>query len=243
MWITPVEAGEAKQVTFERHPLSPVGVPVWSPDGKHIAFVKPPTPGEENGLWLVNPDGSGERLVTKGQAGWADWSADSRWLYYWVVLGSRRIEKLAVETGETQVVKTEDARGLAVAPDGKTLYYVAPLRTLSGVSDYEIRVASPERAPGRVLARIPGRRIPDWQLFHPALSRDGKWLAVLLTDGSFTNIWALPTDGSALRPLTRFSGRPTFIARRVSWSSDGRFIFASLGMGDSDIVLLDGVIP
>ena len=36
--------------------------------------------------------------------------------------------------------------------------------------------------------------------------------------------------------------RATFIARRVSWSSDGRAILASVGEGDADIVLLEGLI-
>ena len=32
-----------------------------------------------------------------------------------------------------------------------------------------------------------------------------------------------------------------FIARRVSWSSDGKSILAAVGEGDADVVLLDGV--
>ena len=36
--------------------------------------------------------------------------------------------------------------------------------------------------------------------------------------------------------------RPVFIARRVSWSADSRSIFAAIGEGDADIVLLDGLI-
>ena len=44
----------------------------------------------------------------------------------------------------------------------------------------------------------------------------------------------------------RFSqsyGLLTFIARRVSWTSDGKFLFAAVGDGDSDIVLFAGLIP
>jgi hypothetical protein len=36
--------------------------------------------------------------------------------------------------------------------------------------------------------------------------------------------------------------RATFIARRVSWSSDGRAILAPVGEGDADIVLIEGLI-
>jgi hypothetical protein len=42
--------------------------------------------------------------------------------------------------------------------------------------------------------------------------------------------------------VTDFGDRPVFIARRVSWSADGRSIIAAIGEGDADIVLLDGAI-
>ena len=35
--------------------------------------------------------------------------------------------------------------------------------------------------------------------------------------------------------------RPTYIARRVSWSADGKAIFAAVGEGDADVVLLRGL--
>ena len=75
------------------------------------------------------------------------------------------------------------------------------------------------------------------------ISPDGKWLALTLTDGGVTNIWALPTTGGPMRQITDFGQRRTFIARRVCWSSDGKFIFASLGEGNADVVLLEGLTP
>jgi Tol biopolymer transport system component len=112
---------------------------------------------------------------------------------------------------------------------------------VSGGSDYEVRAATPETGPSRIIARIPARRIPLWQLVHPVISPDGKWLAFPLTDGFATNIWTLPTSGGPLRQITDFGQRPTFIARRISWSADGRSIFAALGEGDADVVLLRGL--
>jgi Tol biopolymer transport system component len=64
---------------------------------------------------------------------------------------------------------------------------------------------------------------------------------MLLAEGAGTNIWALPTSGGELRKLTDFEGRRAFIARRVSWSSDSRFIYAAVGSGDADVVLLSGL--
>jgi Tol biopolymer transport system component len=84
--------------------------------------------------------------------------------------------------------------------------------------------------------------VPIWQIVNPTLSPDGKWLAQALTDGLTTNVWALSTTTGEWRQLTDFGGRATFIARRVSWSSDGRAILAALAEGDSDIVLLEGLI-
>jgi len=65
---------------------------------------------------------------------------------------------------------------------------------------------------------------------------------LLTTDGFTTNIWALSATTGEWRQITDFGDRPTFIARRVSWSSDGRSIFAAVGEGDSDIVLLEGLM-
>ena len=53
---------------------------------------------------------------------------------------------------------------------------------------------------------------------------------------------ALVIDSGEWRQITDFGDRPTFIARRVSWSSDGRSIFAAVGEGDSDVVLLEGLL-
>ena len=92
-----------------------------------------------------------------------------------------------------------------------------------------------------MLARIPASRVPIWQIVNPALSPDGKWLAQALTDGFTTNIWALSTTTGEWRQITDFGDRATFIARRVSWSSDGRAILAAVAEGDSDIVMLEGL--
>jgi Tol biopolymer transport system component len=75
------------------------------------------------------------------------------------------------------------------------------------------------------------------------LSPDGRWLALPLTDGFATNVWALATSDGSLRQLTDFGKRPTYIARRVSWAADGKGIYAALGEGDADVVLLRGLKP
>ena len=77
------------------------------------------------------------------------------------------------------------------------------------------------------------------QLF---LSPDGQWLAVPLVDGATCNVWALPTAGGPMKPLTDFGDRSNVIARSVSWSADGQSLFAAVAETETDIVLFDGLI-
>ncbi len=247
LWITHQDGTAARQVTFDRDPGVSLGVPVWSPDGKDIAYV---TTRNQKGwrfsLWLVRPDGSNDHLVAQN-GGWACWTADSKWLYYAVPTEvGYRIEKISPDGGPPVVVRTDNAIGPAMSPDNSTLYYSSPQENLTGVTDYEVRMARPDNGPARVLAKIPGLRVPvahGWTV-SPVVSPDGKSLALLLRDHSGNiNIWSLPTQGGNLRQLTDFGQRRTTIARRVSWSSDSRSIFAALAEGDSDIVLIEGVLP
>jgi Tol biopolymer transport system component len=90
-----------------------------------------------------------------------------------------------------------------------------------------------------VVARLPASRLATWQVVNPALSPDGRWLAQALTDGATTNVWVAPTTSGEWQPLTRFAGRATYIARRVTWSPDGRYVFAAVGEGDADIIRLE----
>ena len=240
LWVVNTQTGENRQVTFEQDPQIAVGVPVWSPDGKYIEFVKRSKARWNVDGWLMNADGSNAHKVSDG-GGWACWSFDSKWLYVSPPTSQGfRIEKISMDGNSAPVPVQADGQKPAVAPDG-TLYYVLNLPALNGVSDMEIRKANPDNGPGTVLTRIPGAKLSSAVLMQPVISPDGKWLALLLTDGATTDIWAQPTAGGALRRITDFGKQATFIARRVSWSSDGKFIFAAEGKGESDIVLLSNL--
>lgn len=242
IWVTKLDTGESRQITYERDPDISVGVPVWSPDGEHIAFASSrEAPPGQNGYWLVNPDGSGLRNLRR-LAGWADWSADSRWVYYSEDPSRAAVSKVAIDGGQPVVVRTDTATRPAISRDGSALYWLVELLAGFGLADYEIRTASPEGGPARAPARIPASRVPIWLMIHPVISPDGKWLALPLVDNGTSNIWAVSTADGTFRQLTDFGRRATFIARRLSWSSDSRSIFAALGEGEADVVLLAGVV-
>ena len=248
IWIQQLAKNETRQITFEKDPNVVIGTPVWSPDGKLIAFAsnEPSANGRGIRYWIVRPDGS-DLHIFLSLGTWAAWSGDSKWLYYCESspvqeTGSRRLMKVSLDGGPPVAVRSDNARGPAVAPDGSALYYVVPLLNLNGSMDYELRVAQPEDGPSKILARISGERVPLWQGLHPVISKDGKRLALPLDDSLGTNIWAASTADGKLTQLTDFGQKRTFIARRITWSSDGKWVFAAVGKGDADIVLIDGIL-
>ncbi len=247
LWVINTENGDLRQITHERDPSVAMGVPVWSPDGRSIAFVSSRgNQGLTFGVWLVSPDGSNLRNVANPGLGQA-WSHDGRWLYYatrggaGAAVSDVALKKIPADGGAAVTVTTERLRNV-IGSDGSTLYYTFERPLVDGTPEFEIRAASPEDAPFRVIDRLSSSRVPLWQIVNPALSPDGRWMAQALTDGFTTNIWALSTATGTWRQITDFGDRPTFIARRVSWSSDGRAILAAVGEGDADIVQLEGLL-
>jgi Tol biopolymer transport system component len=242
IWVTKIDTGESRQITYERDPEISVGVPVWSPDGQYIVFVSSrDAPKGQNGYWVVSPDGSGLRNL-RLHAGWADWSGDSRWVYYSEDPQRAAVSKVEIDGGQPVAVRMDTAARPAISRDGSALYWLVELLAGSGLADYEIRTASPEDGPARTLARIPASRVPIWLMIQPVISPDGKWLALPLVDNGTSNIWAVSTADGTFHQLTDFGRRATFIARRLAWSSDGRSIFAALGEGEADVVLLAGLV-
>jgi eukaryotic-like serine/threonine-protein kinase len=242
LWVMNTDGtGTARQLTFERDPLSAIGVPVWAPAGDRIAFIY--SREGRTALWVVGSDGSAaHELVPRGS--WACWSPDGKWLYYQPSRsGPMCIEKIPAGGGTPVSVRCDNAGAPAVS-DGGALYYASALTAgLGAWTDWEIRVAAPENGSARALVRIAVGRVPIQALFfHMFLSPDRRWLALPLSDGGTSNIWVIPTDGTAARAVTDFGDRAVVIARRVSWSPDGRSIYAAVADIDADIVLLSGLI-
>jgi Tol biopolymer transport system component len=100
-WLafTRVEHGEARVVRQEigssvaRPVTNRVStVPRWSPDGRWIAFA--PDRSDANGVFVVAPDGTGERRVSD-TGGWPVWWPDGKRLAY-KVLGFDNLQRIGV---------------------------------------------------------------------------------------------------------------------------------------------------
>jgi len=244
LWVMDLETRVARQITSERDPKVAMGLPVWSPDGEKIAFVsnRDTSNWDFLGLRVVRPDGSGLQRVVSKITGYPTWSDDGRWLYYDLDdHGELKIWKVAADGGTPAEVRGGNAIVSGVTDAGRKLFFLVPKSNSSGSPDYEMRVASPEGGDSVLLMRVEGRRVPRWQTIQPTPSHDGRWLAVPLTDGSTTNLFLISSGDGSMRQVTDFGTKRTFIVRRVSWSSDDRFLFAAIANGDSDVVTIDGL--
>jgi hypothetical protein len=67
-------------------------------------------------------------------------------------------------------------------------------------------------------------------------------MAVFVADGSTTNLWVLPTTGEPMQQLTDFGDRSIVISRSVSWSAEGRYLYAAVAEAETDVLLFDGLI-
>jgi len=241
LWVLNLSDGTTRQLTFHRDPKIAVGVPVWSPDGATIAYVLRGGAGWNVDQWLIRPNGTGARKLLD-QSGWACWSADSKFIYLSPPAGDGfSIAKMSVGDGSAVVVQKNGVKA-AIAADG-TLYFTRTLTRADGGSEMEILAANPESADGRVVGRISSDQLMSKVVMQPTLSPDGKWLALLLNDSTTTNIWRMSTADGSLHQLTDFGNQSTFIGRRVSWSGDGRSIYAAIGKAESDIILLGNLLP
>ncbi len=145
VWTFDVETGKGRAITSDS---TPDAAPVWSPDGKSIAYVS--VRDNTNGIYRRAADGTGaeETLYVHSTGATivlTDWSSDGRQLTFW----NGDTMFLLPLTGDRKPLelKREDffGRGGRFSPDGKYLaynsndsgrfqIYVRPLDLVSGAA-------------------------------------------------------------------------------------------------------------
>ena len=208
VYVQQIGAGDPLRVTTDpRHDYNPM----WSPDGRWIAFLRgdAPTPlaTSVRELRVVAPLGGPERLVaslrvqelTENPA-YVTWCADSSCVIVSDSLGEQKPDALfaiSIETGEKQQLTDPQPPVLAdsnpaLSPDGSTLLFIR--RTTWSAGELHTVTLAPKTtkvAEPRHLA-VPGVKIDSatW------LSNSQVLFATPVLSGT-TNLWRVPVDGGA----------------------------------------------
>jgi TolB protein len=175
--------------------------PVWSPDGRSIAFVSTPVadgvPDGPREIYVMNADGSGQRMLARGGA--PAWSPDGRRIAFWS-LGDGNGEVYVVNgdgSGRRRLTRNPGSdSGPVWSRDGRKIFFV---RFRHGESD--VWVMNADGSGQRDLSRnqAPPR---DGRDSSPVVSPDGRKIAFVSQREGNSQIYVMNADGSGLRRLT-----------------------------------------
>jgi eukaryotic-like serine/threonine-protein kinase len=184
IWELTVDTGSLRAVTSG---VSEPDFPQPSPDGKTLLVSATRT--GESATWTVDFQGRFLSQLTTGVPGQpsAHWSPDGRWIGYqregrlWLLpIGSLSAQDTGVSSSAPEW-----------SPDGKSIATGFPQ------GPGEISVYSVEKRIARPVTSVKS------EVDYPTWSPDGKQIAFQLQRGPIREIWVVPSEGGAAKPVTR----------------------------------------
>jgi tricorn protease len=203
--------------------------PMWSPDGRQIAFSRQPLGilGGPSDLWLMGADGASPRRVAEmSGAEFGVWMPDGKKI---LVPHGDVLLQLDLESGKTAPVPGVDARNLFILDrSGQWIVFQTAQSGGLCLSATPITGGAP-----RVVVDS------SHEPFHPFFSPSGRWLYF---QRNHKNIFRVPgpsQDWKSAPPekVTEFSGNDLYI-EDPKISRDGTNLFFTRGRTTGDIVIL-----
>jgi Tol biopolymer transport system component/imidazolonepropionase-like amidohydrolase len=236
-----VGSGQVSEVAISGTTSPRFQGPVWTRDGKQIAFIVRP-PGESGGsVWTVSPAGGQASPLADPSAKALSpiLSDDGHRLAYFAPDKDGRLQVWAEELGRQPVVLTNQSdvtpTRLRWAENGTELLYTANGRLwaipVSGGQPREIRFTA-ELSITRQKRELPQARFPEPGKESPArgfmglsISPDGQRIGML----ALGKLWVIPVSGTP-----KAVADVPFEAASLAWSPDGREIAWSAGVADHE---------
>ncbi|MHB9013450.1 MAG: S9 family peptidase [Ignavibacteriaceae bacterium] len=131
LWIVPVTGGDAINITKENKAWD--GWPIYSPDGRYIAYRTQLVPGYESDrfrLAIYDRQTKKSRILTDSFDNWVDdfrWSPDSKEIYFMgEVEGYEPIYKVDLASDKiTNITGNQAIGGFEIANEGKDIVFAA----------------------------------------------------------------------------------------------------------------------
>lgn len=195
--------------------------PIWSPDGKKIAFVREFTGPREFGssIYVLDADGSRLRRLTSSATSDEDpvWSPDGTSIVFERDVGESVISVMNADGSGQRALKSRNIPAdPAWSPDGTEIVFV------QSYPQEAIVVVNADGSGQRRLATN-----SDAEYSAPVWSPDGTQIA-FASDDDDREIFVLTADGSGLRRLA--------LGTAPTWSPDGtKIAFARVARGSREI--------
>jgi Tol biopolymer transport system component/DNA-binding winged helix-turn-helix (wHTH) protein len=228
LWVVSSSGGAPVQITRPGVPAGGHGAPVWSPDGKRIAFST--TSSGLGEIWSVAANGGQPELMVSDRVFEPCYSPDGRFLYYspgWT--SSFAVMRVPLSAAGRVVGPPEhvedtgqvDYKHLSFSGDGKTVAFAA-FAVVNNIQSVRLSAQG-----GTAIGEpISVTRDTSERKTHPLFSPDGKKLAFgLLQVGEQFQLMVSSPDGQDERPVGQIYGI------YLGWFPDSRHIGVFEGEG------------
>jgi Tol biopolymer transport system component len=193
LWLLSTPADRQRRITFFGSSGELASDPVWSPDGKLLAFTytdqrdRNALPKTE--IRVMSSDGSGMVAVVQAKENeefsYPSWSADGVHIYFTVkkidnssAASSSHIERVTPRGGERTQLIPSGTMARQVTAGGPIVYLHEVIDRQAGTVKHGISIAEPDGQESKIL--VGDTAFPA--IYAPRPSPDGKWIAFSAVD-------------------------------------------------------------